>query len=131
MTTEDALQVEIDRDPDNYFLREVLADYLAEIGDSRSDGYRVLGRSQTRAEESDCHYGFFWIHNSEWPHARNFRCTLPMDWWDAYYRECKPLGGYSFLRSRSLAENIAAVAFSKLPPERQQQLLKGVYSGVG
>lgn len=49
MSTEDALQAELDADPGNHTLRMVLADYLDEVGDPRAEGYRLLGKLEVTA----------------------------------------------------------------------------------
>jgi uncharacterized protein (TIGR02996 family) len=113
---EAAFQAFLDEQPDNHFAREVFADWLEEQGDPRGPGYRALGRGEFECVREKDGW-FYWCHL----HPDN-RGYLPTTWW---HYVC---GGPEMPKdfpSRRAIENAAALAFSRLPPDRQAALLAG------
>jgi uncharacterized protein (TIGR02996 family) len=124
VTTEDDLQAMLDAHPDDHLTRLVLADFLDERGDPRGSGYRALGVLPSRPEKyEDNQWGYDlagYFHDSG--------DDLPKDW----FLSMKEPPRYrlthwsSLIRtgpSRRVIEDAAALAFSRLPADRQHELL--------
>jgi uncharacterized protein (TIGR02996 family) len=129
MTTEDDFQRALDAHPDDWQTRLVFADWLQDGGDPRADGYRALvacGWSPWTAIKG---WYSWWDFNRcgrtahETPPMHQFgHGELPTDWFDALgpRRYGKHDSDYP---TRREAEDAAALAFAKLPPERRAELL--------
>jgi uncharacterized protein (TIGR02996 family) len=142
MTTEDDFQTAIDAQPKDWQTRLVFADWLEDRGDPRAAGYRAIAIQQRRplqGQKMQKDKGYdektqkrksldtWWWHcpaNDLQTHN-----NIPRDWFDLL-----PAGeGSKFfwpvhsdakgLMSRRGCEDALALAFSKLPPERQAELL--------
>lgn len=126
MTTEDDFQAVLDANPDDWQTRLVFADWLQERDDPRSEGYRALGANQCIPDltaEGD------WM----WSMYGSLYCLPHHDyscWWDQFARRFVPReSGYGVVLNcyrwcaRREAEDDAALAFAKLPPERRAELL--------
>jgi uncharacterized protein (TIGR02996 family) len=128
VTTEDDFQRALDANPDDWQTRLVFADWLQERGDPRAEGYRALAVRRWRAYQPNP--GGHWT-------VANYRADkptdvsdLPNDWfghvWDAAPRKNRnptTKGRWISTNSRRAAEDVAALAFAKLPPKRQTELL--------
>lgn len=100
-TREAAFQAALDAEPDNGSLRQVFADYLDDIDDPRGPGYRALGRLGIRPNhlcQELCHYRVSSGHPGPW----------------------------CFQRTRQRAEDAAALAWSRLTAEQQDEILPPV-----
>lgn len=123
MTTEDALQALLDANPDDHTTRLVLADWLQDYGDPRADGYRALGALRMQPEDFGGKCPWTWWLVSSFPETRNPIGMLARCWFDAIPK-VHPAGDSSRdYDTRREAEDAAAIAFSKLPPERRAELL--------
>ena len=134
MTTEDAFNAALDVDPADHRTRLLLADWLAERGDPRAEGYRALGVNRLFGCDSVTHEGGVeWLPHQE---ATWFRRDgagddghddLPPDWFAALGNRARWLfwtkPWTNPYPNRRAAEDAAALAFAKLPPERRAQLL--------
>jgi uncharacterized protein (TIGR02996 family) len=143
VTTEDDFQRVLDRRPADWQTRLVLADWLQERDDPRAEGYRALGLRRVlptkgNRPKAKTHY---WVSDSE---MRSLiysfgtevvgicGAALPKDWCRKIYygvsvekrgRWNTGAGWYGYAPSRREADDAAAVAFSKLKPERRAELL--------
>jgi uncharacterized protein (TIGR02996 family) len=138
MTNEDDFQAALDARPDDWQTRLVFADFLADRGDPRADGYRALGTLRKRAFVC----GFDNKAKTAWKGAawfgRNLASDeeaydLPQDWFDAI----NDLGEHETYKpryetddaehaDRRAVEDAAARAFGKLPAPRRAELLASV-----
>jgi uncharacterized protein (TIGR02996 family) len=128
VTTEDDFQRRLDRRPDDWQTRLVFADWLEERGDPRAGGYRAMGANRLcpQAERR-------WVWNARlgrwntrrpkvwmWMHTVTGRSrgAVLKSWWHAL------LPAHVF-DSRRDAEDSAALAFSKLSPDRKAEVTRG------
>ena len=146
MTSEDDFQRALDANPSDHTLRMVFADWLQEHDDPRAAGYRALGIWHRRASIfCNCR---FYPDTPEGrkalpPDAKPFWCwwqrygfdmedrsemvtdELSEDWWQLV--DAEKFSGYGKSSpTRREAEDAAALAFARLPAERQRELLEGV-----
>jgi uncharacterized protein (TIGR02996 family) len=126
VTTEDDFQRAIDADPRDWQTRLVFADWLDERGDPRADGYRALGGRRMLPD-----HGRNTDHGSElwwWTSIENQIGTVPSDWFalieglEPADQNFKPRATGNNTNTRREAEDAAALAFSKLPAQRQTEL---------
>lgn len=113
MTCEDDFHAILDANPADHFTRLVFADWLQERDDPRAEGMRALGV----------------LRRMPW----YFSGSRDWGWWDEQYggRENHPDSwipdnwyfGVTIGASRREAENLAALAFSRLPAARRAELL--------
>jgi uncharacterized protein (TIGR02996 family) len=133
VTTEDDFQNQLDRHPEEHQTRLVFADWLEERGDPRAEGYRALGTLKLYPR---------WVPKSpvQWYHTDRLEywkgsgeeyCHLPGDWFDACeggkgrnLEKDKPFYLWHY-QTKCAAEDAAALAFARLPPERRAELLAG------
>lgn len=134
MTTEDDFHRMLDANPDDHHTRLVFADWLQERGDPRAEGYRALGMLKRRPDN----YG-----RAENPAGQKFYTApeafdlfgeginhpdsvLPADWFQALDTDHKTDQGneryWRYFTGRRPTEDAAALAFAKLPPERQAEI---------
>jgi uncharacterized protein (TIGR02996 family) len=126
VTTEDDFQAALDANPDDHQTRLVFADWLQERGDPRAEGYRALGRLRHECFET-------WFNASAYPDLVPYdRSNLPEDWfcllegYDVRTARCREsAGNWRDFATRRAAEDAAALAFARLPPERRAELLAG------
>lgn len=131
VTTEDALQAALDADPGNSFLREVLADLLEDQDDPRGPGYRALGQMKLQAFIYACNTRCWMTAESSMQPQYNhlpkdwFRCLAghefdqkSEEWW-----RWPSFTGEQKSATRREVEDATALAFSKLSPWRQSELL--------
>lgn len=135
MTTEDDFQRQLDADPADANTRLVLADWLQERGDERAPGYRALGANGFVPEHHRA--GNFYYHDGgkpkpEWMTAYPAEAVLPTDWFavvtagqvSQHLRDEDDSSiSCNMGKRRSVAEDAAAIAFSKLPATRRAELL--------
>ncbi len=132
MTTEDDFHDALDRNPDDHHTRLVFADFLQERDDPRADGYRALGtigiRPSLAGKESyrpGYIRGDFLQSSTGWP--GHDRYTLPDDWhsliphWSG--GSMRLSNGWRAGENRRGIEDAAALAFTRLPHARRQELL--------
>lgn len=126
--TEAAFQAAIDANRFDFDRRLVFADWLDEQGDKRAAGYRAMGRlafTPTALDATDSL--FYWQDEA----SRDRRVTsnllhfLPTDLYKLL-RCQKRRSGKTEPDTRRSLEDAFALAFSKLPPDRQAELLSGV-----
>ncbi len=124
MTTEEDFHNHLDAHPDDHTARMIFADYLQEHDDPRAAGYRALGVQKRHPIHT------VWTSNNRgWSYTQGDSNKSVHD----YRGETRPnilhndwsiaLGSNHVSASRRELEDGAAVAFSKLPPERQHELL--------
>jgi uncharacterized protein (TIGR02996 family) len=131
MTTEDDFHRQLDEKPDNWQLRMIFADWLQDHGDPRAAGYRAIAVQerrplQGRHKEKDT---WWWhaIRSSGGDEA--FFNVIPADWFDLlpskdgnnyFWPVFSSKGG---IKTRRQCEDALALAFAKLPEDRQKELL--------
>jgi uncharacterized protein (TIGR02996 family) len=119
VTTEDDFQAALDQNPEDWQTRLVFADWLDERGDERGPGYRALGLQRHRPPRGN---GYVWFNAANY--GRITFDNLPADWFRELFHE---KGGvpdaFKVWGTRREAEDAAALAFAKLPPERCAELL--------
>lgn len=124
MTTEDDFQRALDAHPDDWQTRLVFADWLQERGDARAEGYRALGALRRvpahHLYEPMSHVDWAFSHGTtdghpdwDWRHRPD---RLPDDW-------SKLVNNRHVHTSRRVLEDVAALAFAKVPPARRAELL--------
>lgn len=119
------LQAQLDLRPDDWTLRGVLADCLEEAGSELAAGYRAMAKGEHRAWTSGGLTCYWFERSGGW----GFPSHLDRDWYDSLdERGYRP--DYKTFPNRRAAEDTAALAFTKLSPARQQELLSG-RSGAG
>lgn len=136
MTSEYEFQAAIDDQADDAHCRLVFADFLEERGDRRAEGYRALGVLRKYVVVYEPEDGDFCWFNSD-PFLKDAFNCLPSDWFallsgGLQTKGGKPIkataefvGAWLDWPSRRTAEDAAALAFLKLPPERRAELLRG------
>lgn len=123
MTTEDDFQKKLDANPDDWQTRLVFADWLEEQGDPRAEGYRALGVRRLYPGASKTWSCWWGREDNDVVAAELRHGLLPLEW-------LQLIPGDTFwwadFYNRRKAEDAAALAFARLPPERRAELLKGV-----
>jgi uncharacterized protein (TIGR02996 family) len=141
MTAEDDFWELLEENPDDYQTRLIFADWLQDRNDDRAEGMRALGR--TRLRPLKCGFsdeGFYYIVGNydrirsliagvrDWDQYSWKECVLPADWflvcpktdfWDSGSDH------WRCYQTQRKAETAAALAFTRLPPERRTALLEG------
>lgn len=132
MTTEDDFQLALDANPRDWHTRLVFADWLQDRGDPRAAGLRAIAlnkRYPLSARAAGLGTDGCWWHRGDLasPGQHN---NIPDDW---FGRLPPAISNGSFwpvltrddssLLSRRECESSLALAFSELPPERQNELL--------
>ena len=125
MTTEDDFQAKLDANSEDWQTLLVLADWLQERGDPRADGYRALAACD---KVPRCPSGApaQWYDESQCEPIRDGapQSDLPQDWFGHLRKYWKDSPKYlRWYTTRRDARDAAALAFAKLPPERQAELL--------
>jgi hypothetical protein len=119
--TEAAMQAKLDDDPSLGWVRQVLADYLDEIGDERAMGYRVMGLLGVYPRKIGLE-GFRMIGNWWWSSpGRLFPNCLPEMWNKFLITE--PNDDKWEAPTRREVEDNAARAWLKLAPTHQEHIL--------
>lgn len=123
MTTEDDFQRLLDADPRDHATRGVFADWLRDRGDPRADGYYVisLGRLYPLNYCYAADNGkpsWYWMSTI----TGRMSGSLIKDWWH------NKLANQTYVWTRRKAEDDLALAFTRLPPDRQARLLQGDFS---
>jgi uncharacterized protein (TIGR02996 family) len=137
VTTEDDFQKALDAQPDDWQTRLVFADWLDERGDPRAEGYRALGAlrrvpfdgdpyasSRVSSRRPDGWESGWSFWGGSFDYIRGAKpSTLPWEW-----RSLLPSNGDghdsgTWAKTRREAEDVAAIAFSRLPAERRAELL--------
>lgn len=129
-TTEEDFHRMLDANPEDHQTRMVFADWLQDRGDPRAEGYRALGRLGRYPHESASSWAY---HNGEGTDngvAVEPEYSLPQDWLNLLDSSTGAKGDtiypWPYHNSRREAEDHAAREFSRLPPERQQQIMNEV-----
>jgi hypothetical protein len=129
----EALQRELDNDSTDYTLKLVLADRYDEIGSDLGAGYRALAATKRGTIVSNGSGGILYDHSREWnrPGVDGYDYTdpseIPHDWF-AFLTPGRQHSWAQHRREYTTREELEldlARAFTKLPPERQAQLLRG------
>ena len=130
MTTEDDFQRAIDARPGDWQTRLVFADWLQDRGDSRAAGYRAIAvqerrpLSSTHLKRDTC-----WWHCASGDPLDRTHNVIPGDWFALlpaaegsrlFWPLLTQTGG---IKSRRECEDALALAFSRLPADRQAALL--------
>jgi uncharacterized protein (TIGR02996 family) len=135
MTTEEDFQKKLDENPTDWQTRLVFADWLQERGDERAEGYRALAAlrifpSGTDGCEVKWQYPGFIRANYRprmcWGLARTEdvrRHAIPDDWFYLIPIDVTEWSNWRVREKRREIEDAAALAFAKLPPDRQVELL--------
>ena len=125
-TTEEDFHKLLDANPDDHTTRMVFADWLQEHNDPRAEGYRALGKLKKKTSSTiDNKYAMFQREG-----IKTSSSHLPSDWYNLIEGEdfdgMKPRFSTTSKEkiTRRAVEDAAALAFSKLPPERREELLK-------
>lgn len=116
-----AFQAALDAAPGDHTVRLVFADWLEEHGDPRAEGYRALGRGRRWPCHIPSRGTEGWVWGGETSAPRPY-AALTYSWFAALMDEVYP-GAQIGLPSRRAAEDAAALAFARLPPERRAELL--------
>lgn len=128
MTIEEDFRAALNERPDDFQLRLMYADWLEEQGDVRASGYRAMGILGLRPYNA-----FVWFNETEqentWTNSRYaVYSDLPDDWFNCLaggeFRSTPLQMRYEIGKGLVTADDAAALAFAKLPPERQAELLK-------
>jgi len=113
----------LDADPADWQTRLIFADWLEERDDARAEGYRALGANLLFPGTSDsfpCWWGRRDNLSGMEPEERHG--GLLIDWFFALPAAYRSFWWADY-SSRREAEDAAAIAFAKLPPERRAELL--------
>lgn len=131
MTTIDALHRHLDSHPSDHLARLVLADAVEEAGGCGA-GWRAMVAIGFRLDK-DADGDEFCFHNgggeSDGGPAPT-ESSLPLDWYESVRASLSRQWAVAstwwlYGRDRRDLEEAVVAAFSRLPPERQQQLLAG------
>lgn len=140
MTEEAAWQAYLDQHPEDHGARCIYADWLEERDplDPRAAGMRLLGEIQIRPTRivmvvsGDIEWVLGWskvrsigVHNDEW--ERQYGSSLLETAWFSAILEGDKYGNSSswrFFDSRAAAEDAAALAWTRLTPEQQAEILE-------
>lgn len=134
-TEEQAFRAALDANPNDRTARLVFADWLQARDDPRATGHRALATLKKRADQwgnrpngapADAEANRFeWWKQGQG--GTGYRYQLPSDWFTEVetpfvYRDGEDVVCKDFM-TRAEAEDAAALAFSKLPADRQAELL--------
>ncbi len=124
MNDEEAFQARLDEHRDDYVCRLVFADWLEERDDPRAAGYRALGVFRKYPDHFLQSQSSFGHETWPWWRGEHSHDHIPNDWYGLL--EEYPTEGTVFkdYHSRQKADDAAAIAFSKLPSDRQKELLE-------
>jgi uncharacterized protein (TIGR02996 family) len=135
VTDEEDFQRHLDERPGDHLARQVFADWLQDRGDPRAEGYRALGVMRRDCTQEgaflaiDTYRGTcpYWGH---YGHQILQVHHLPGDWFSllevAGRSDCNaPSWSQRFDATRRELDDAAAIAFSRLPPERRAEILSG------
>ena len=140
MNEEDAFQTVLDENREDHTTRLALADWLMERDDPRGPGYRALGLLGKRTDRwivrADCDSAYW--DASQWdskhgPDDVMWKVSLPSAWWQLLPRSAQCSGGTKSTKNkltRREAEDAAALAFGKLSPRAQEEILSQVGAKV-
>ena len=125
-----AFQAALDADPADQVTRLAFADWLQDRDDPRAAGYAAMVALGVRPMQNGSFTLWNWRYFQNPPaYLRPYlrASVLPRDWYESLTGSPVPLGNWSSeYTSCSAAENAAALAFARLSPERQAELLSGV-----
>jgi uncharacterized protein (TIGR02996 family) len=130
LTTEDDFHRAIDANPEDWQTRQVFADWLDDRSDPRAAGYRAIATRQRRPLRSHSKdREACWWHCPPKDTVKDTHNDVPSDWFALLppgvgNRSFWPVhtGTGGFLTRRE-CEDALARAFSRLPAERQTELL--------
>jgi hypothetical protein len=127
--TEEDYQRQLDANPKNVETRQALAEWLDKCGDARGPGYRALAVRKRWPLKSNKKDAWWWSCISPDPTD----IVLPDDLWNDWFLLLPAGEGDDLvwpvltvnggIKTRRECEDAAALAFAKLPPERQAELL--------
>lgn len=118
---EEGFQAALDENPGENTTRLVFADWLEERDDPRALGYRALGllrRCPVMSKAADWSRGdwSWYFHDPDYSKTR-YRNGLPRHW-------SRAIGNRHVHATRREADDTAALAFSKLTTDQQDEILK-------
>jgi uncharacterized protein (TIGR02996 family) len=132
VTKEDDFQAGIDANPEDWHTRLVFADWLEDRGDARAAGYRAIAALQRHPLEGQ-HGGLkrqaWWWHCAPGDSRPQYHNDIPPDWFTllpardgnkSYWPLHTATGG---VRTRRQCEDALARVFTKLPGQRQTEIL--------
>jgi uncharacterized protein (TIGR02996 family) len=143
VTSERDFYAAMDAEPDNIDVRGIFADWLEERNDPTAAGWRALWVGGYRAWwfSGSKNWGF-WISEGKIPRYRNISaaCIIPDDWFrlvvESRHARVNDLSDILHTPEKNprygprVLLKVLAVAFTKLPPERQAELLRPVPNTV-
>lgn len=128
MTEEEDFQRALDTNPEDWWMRQLFAEWLDDHGDPRAEGYLAIARQKRRPLQGKnrdrdvwwWHCGSSDFHNNL---ARDWFALLPEDgrsdlFWPVFTADARAV------RTRRECEDALALAFRELPAERRAELLK-------
>lgn len=128
---EAAFQAALDADPSDQNARYAFAGWLEEQGDARARGYWALAANgcwPNWVGDDVSRPRFYWFN--DWGFYRRIHNGLPLDWWHEIDVLGKDIAGglcpsaeKADKSPRDKLEDAAALAFLRLPPSRQSELL--------
>ena len=121
-----AFHAALNADPADQVTRLAFADWLHDRDDPRAAGYAAMVALGLRPMQNGSFALWNWRYFQN-PPAHLRASVLPRDWYESLTGS--PIHGgnwYSEYTSCSAAENAAALAFARLPPKRQAELLNPV-----
>ena len=123
---EAAFAAALDADPADQVTRLAFADWLQDRDDPRAAGYAAMVALGLRPMQNGSFTLWTWRYFQN-PPAHLRASMLPQVWYESLTGSSIHGGNwYSEYTSCSAAENAAALAFARLLPERQAELLSGV-----
>jgi uncharacterized protein (TIGR02996 family) len=127
VTTEDDFQRALDARPNDWQTRLVFADWLQERGDTRAPGYRAIAVQRLRPLNGrNRNLDAWWWCSQAGNTCHNI---VPQDWFvllsagpgsKLFWPVFTATGGN---KSRGECEDALALAFVRLPPDRQNELI--------
>jgi len=129
---EDGWQRALDVAPECHLLRMEFGKWLESVGDGRGLGYQAMGLSRRFGLEAKS-VGLWEVTHHDNDYQRGRECVLPRDWWSQVtshliitrnQQEWRDDAWWVRSLTREELEDRIALAFTRLPPERQQELLR-------
>jgi uncharacterized protein (TIGR02996 family) len=135
VTTEDDFQNALDAQPKDWQTRLALADWLHERADPRAEGYRALGLLRRSPVIETLERVSPWFQSEGVTSPFSATSVLPRDWFNAIEYEGKANGyvpNHNQRRegTRRELEDAVALAFGKLPAQRQAEILAEGIAGA-
>lgn len=116
MTSEEDFDRLLDKRPSDYLTRLIYSDWLEERNDPRAKGYIALGKLKRKTQGKG--WQFMWSSDREIKIDWRRKYVLPKKWFFILQPELAFNGD-----TRKRAEDLAALAFSKLDLDTQESIL--------